>query len=88
MVRRRIVVHGRVQGVFFRDACRREAERLGVAGWVRNADDGTVQAVFEGGPDAVAALIAWARTGSDRAQVDRLETSEEEPEGLKGFRVA
>ena len=86
-VRRRVVVRGQVQGVFFRDTCRREAQRLGVAGWVRNADDGTVQAVFEGEPEAVDALVTWAHAGPDRAEVYRVETTEEPPEGLSGFRV-
>jgi acylphosphatase len=82
-----VVVHGRVQGVFFRDSCRREARSRQVAGWVRNNDDGTVEAVFEGDPDAVTTLVDWARSGPPGAQVSRVEVAEEEPEGLSGFRV-
>jgi acylphosphatase len=85
--RRRVVVHGRVQGVFFRDSTAREARARGVAGWVRNRDDGTVEAVFEGAPEAVEALVAWARGGPARAEVERAEVSEEPPEGLRGFDV-
>ena len=81
------MVHGRVQGVFFRDTCRREAGRLGVTGFVRNVDDGTVEAVFEGDPDAVATMVDWAHTGPDRAQVSRVDVAVEEPAGLSGFAV-
>ena len=88
MIRRRVVVHGHVQGVFFRDSTRRLAEREGVAGWVRNNRDGSVEAVFEGGPDAVERLLALASEGPRGAQVERIEVSEEEPEGLSGFEVA
>lgn len=87
MVRRRVVAHGRVQGVFFRDTTRRAAETRGVAGWVRNRDDGAVEAVFEGDPDAVVSMVRLAREGPGRATVDRLEVSEEEPEGLSGFQI-
>jgi acylphosphatase len=86
-IRRRVVVHGRVQGVFFRDTCRREARSRQVAGWVRNNDDGTVEAAFEGDPDAVTRLVDWARRGPSGAQVTSVEVTEEEPEGLNGFRV-
>src|ERR687893_82609 len=61
--RRRVVVHGEVQGVFFRDSTRDEAERRGVAGWVTNRSDGAVEAVFEGEPDAVEALVSFCRSG-------------------------
>jgi acylphosphatase len=67
--RRRVVVHGRVQGVFFRDTAAREARARGVAGWVRNRGDGTVEAVFEGAPDAVAALVPLARELASGADV-------------------
>ncbi len=80
-------MHGRVQGVFFRDSCRREARSRQVAGWVRNNDDGTVEAVFEGADDAVAALVDWAHRGPPSAKVSRVEVTEEQPEGLSGFRV-
>jgi len=63
MIRRRILVHGHVQGVFFRDSTRRLAERDGVAGWVRNRPDGAVEAVFEGEPQAVERLVRFAREG-------------------------
>lgn len=86
-VRRRVVVRGRVQGVFFRDSTRREAERAGVAGWVRNRPDGAVEAVFEGPRDAVEALVAFCRTGPPRAEVEGAAVDVEEPEGLSGFRV-
>ena len=87
MIRRRVVVHGHVQGVFFRDATRRLAEREGVAGWVRNRPDGAVEAVFEGEPEAVERLIRFARKGPRGAQVERVDVAEEEPEGLRGFVV-
>ena len=83
--RRRVVVHGRVQGVFFRDTARREASRHGVSGWVRNTPEGTVEAVFEGEREAVERLVDFAREGPAAAQVERVETFEEEPEGLGGF---
>jgi acylphosphatase len=87
VIRRRVVVHGRVQGVFFRDTTSRLAEREGVAGWVRNNRDGTVEAVFEGDPDAVERLLAFVGRGPEGAEVDRVEIGEEEPEDLIGFRV-
>jgi acylphosphatase len=86
-VARRVVVHGRVQGVFFRDSCRRVACRHGVRGWVRNLPDGRVEAVFEGPPDAVAALVDFARAGPGHSQVDALDVAAEEPEGLRSFDV-
>lgn len=86
-IRRRVVVRGDVQGVFFRDSCQTEAERRGVAGWVRNCRDGTVEAAFEGSPDAVEALVAWCRQGSSRAQVERVDVCEEPVEELTGFEV-
>jgi len=87
VVRRRALVSGRVQGVFFRDSCSREAARLAVAGWVTNRDDGDVELVAEGEPAAVDALLAWARRGPARARVDALQVTEEEPGGEQGFRV-
>jgi acylphosphatase len=86
-VRRRVVAHGRVQGVFFRDSTRDEAERRGVDGWVRNTEQGTVEAVFEGDADVVDAMISFVRDGPGSADVDRVEVDEEEPEGLSGFKV-
>ena len=87
MIRRRAVVHGNVQGVFFRDSARREAEKVGVAGWITNNSDGTVEAVFEGNEDAVETMLGFCREGPGRADVERVEVSEEEPEGLEGFSV-
>lgn len=86
-VRRRVVVHGRVQGVFFRDSTQAEAERRGVAGWVANRPDGAVEAVFEGDPDAVAAMVDFCRKGPRGAEVGDVEESTEGPEGLSGFDV-
>ena len=87
MTRRRVFVSGRVQGVFFRDTVRRMAGSRGVAGWVRNRPDGTVEAVFEGDEDAVAAMVEFCREGPRGAEVEGVEASEEEPEGLAGFEV-
>ena len=85
MVRRRVIVHGQVQGVFFRARCAEAALALGVAGWVSNEPDGTVQAVFEGDEDAVESMIAWCHEGSPRALVDRVDVHDEEPTGERGF---
>ena len=87
MIRRRAVVHGRVQGVFFRDTTRRMAESRGVAGWVTNRPDGAVEAVFEGEPDAVESMLSFFREGPRGAVVERVEVTEEEPEGLEGFAI-
>jgi acylphosphatase len=86
-IRRRVRAHGRVQGVFFRDSVRREAERRGVAGWARNCSDGTVEAVFEGAADAVEALVAFCRASPGHSSVSSLDLAEEAPEGLDGFGV-
>jgi acylphosphatase len=87
-VRRRVVVRGDVQGVFFRDSTRDEAEARGLSGSVTNRDDGAVEAVFEGPQDAVEALVAFCREGPSRASVEDVEVIEEEPEGSSGgFRV-
>lgn len=87
LVRTRVVVHGRVQGVWFRDSCRREAEAAGVAGWVRNRPDRTVEAVFEGPAGAVAGMVAWCHEGPVRARVERVEQVDELPMGERGFAV-
>ena len=87
MIRRRIVVHGHVQGVFFRDTVQRSAVGAGVAGWVRNNRDGTVEAAFEGEPAAVERLVELCRRGPRGARVDRVDVLEEEPEGVSGFAV-
>ena len=86
-MRRRVVVHGRVQGVFYRDSARREASRLGVSGWIRNCPDGTVEGVFEGSSEAVARLVDWCGSGPRGAAVERVEVLDEEPEGLSGFQI-
>ncbi|HZB05182.1 MAG TPA: acylphosphatase [Thermoleophilaceae bacterium] len=86
-VRRRVVVRGNVQGVFFRDSCRREARSRGVAGWVTNRPDGMVEAVFEGEPDAVDAVVEWCARGPRGADVTSVEDTTEEPEGLSDFEV-
>ena len=85
MIRRRVVVHGHVQGVFFRDSVRRHAVAAGVSGWARNMRDGTVEALFEGESDAVARLVAFCRDGPRGARVERVEVMEEEAEGIRGF---
>jgi acylphosphatase len=87
MIRRRVVVHGFVQGVFFRDTVRRHAIGAGVAGWVRNNRDGTVEAVFEGDRETVESLVRLCQTGPRGARVDRLDVEDEPPEGLTGFSV-
>lgn len=86
-VRKRVIVSGVVQGVFFRASTRKQALRRGVAGWVRNLPDSSVEAAFEGAPDAVDDMVAWCRTGPERAVVERVEVTEESPEGLSGFAV-
>jgi acylphosphatase len=86
-IRRRVIVHGQVQGVFFRDTARQRARAHGVAGWMRNRPDGTVEAVFEGPTEAVERLVRFCETGPPRASVERVEVVEEEPEGLTGFDV-
>ena len=86
-VRRRIVVEGRVQGVFFRDTCHQEAVDAGVAGWVRNLDDGRVEVVAEGDPTAVERLVSWCREGPSSAHITGVDVSDEQAEGLSGFDV-
>jgi acylphosphatase len=87
VVRYRVLVSGRVQGVFFRDACRRLAMEHNVAGWVRNLPDGRVEAVFEGLADDVAQLIEWARHGPRLAVVEDVAVHPEQPEGLVAFQI-
>jgi acylphosphatase len=87
-IRRRVIVRGRVQGVFFRDTVRRAAEARRVAGWAANRNDGAVEAVFEGDPAAVEAMIEVCRRGPSRARVESVGVVEESPEGLTGFRIA
>jgi acylphosphatase len=87
VTRQRVVVRGLVQGVFFRDTVRRRAQTAGVAGWIRNNWDGSVEAVFEGEAEAVARLVELCRQGPRGSRVDRIEVVEEEPEGLHGFEI-
>jgi acylphosphatase len=87
VIRRRLVVHGHVQGVGFRYSVARAALTRGLAGWVANRADGTVEAVVEGEPEAVDALVRFCREGPRGAVVDRVEVEDERPEGLAGFRV-
>jgi len=87
VVARRVVVSGRVQGVFFRDTCERVATRLGLRGWVRNNADGTVEAVIQGAPDDVTELVDWCRTGPPRASVTGVDVSDEAVTGEQPFRV-
>jgi acylphosphatase len=87
VVRKRVIVHGRVQGVFFRDTTRRTADSRGVAGWVRNNPDGSVEAVFEGPAEAVDSMVRFAREGPRGAMVEHVGVRAEEPEGLRGFKI-
>lgn len=87
-VRRRIVVHGQVQGVFFRDGSQRVAERRGLTGWVRNRDDGTVEVAVQGDVDAVDAFVSWAERGPSAAEVNAVDVDDEAPvEGEATFEV-
>jgi acylphosphatase len=86
-VRYRLLISGRVQGVFFRDSLRRQADERGVAGWVRNLSDGRVEAILEGPPDRVEALVEWARHGPPQASVEQVSVQAEPPEGITGFAV-
>lgn len=85
--RERVIVEGRVQGVFFRAETQKAARELGVRGWVRNLPDGRVEAVFEGESTAVARAVEWTRHGPERALVTSIETIAEEPEGLTAFEL-
>lgn len=87
VVRKRVTVSGRVQGVFFRDSTRERAAAHGVAGWARNMPDGTVEAVLEGEAEAVERVLRFLRSGPSHADVDDVEVRDEEPEGLSGFSI-
>ena len=87
MQRRRVVVRGHVQGVFFRETLRRRAASASVSGWVRNRPDGAVEAVLEGERDAVERLVEFCREGPRGARVDWVDVVAEEPEGLTGFEI-
>jgi acylphosphatase len=84
-VRRRVIVRGEVQGVFFRASVGRLATQLGVSGFARNRGDGSVEMVFEGAVDAVEQLISYSSDGPEQARVSGVEVTEEEPEGASGF---
>lgn len=86
-VRKRAIVHGRVQGVFFRDTTRKRAQSRCVAGWACNRSDGAVEAVFEGEPEAVESLVNFLREGPRGADVEDVEVIDEQPEGLSGFEI-
>ncbi len=81
-------VSGRVQGVSFRDSTRQEAEKLGLTGWVRNTEDGKVEAIFEGDPDAVNRMVEWCKSGPSSADVEDVSIEKETPSGdVSGFEV-
>ncbi len=86
-IRRRIVAHGQVQGVFFRAGVKEQADAYGIAGWARNRADGSMEASFEGPENAVEQLVAWCADGPEKARVNRLDVMEEAPQGVAGFRV-
>ena len=87
MVRYRVLISGQVQGVYFRAACQRMAWQHGVTGWVRNLDDGRVEAVFEGAAENVEQLLEWARHGPRLAAVSDVAVQPERPEGLRAFTI-
>lgn len=85
LIARHVIIRGLVQGVFFRASCEQEARRAGVAGWVRNRTDGSVEAVFEGPAAAVRQLVDWCHDGPPRAKVEAVEVEAAEPTGATGF---
>jgi acylphosphatase len=87
MRRAEVVVHGAVQGVFFRVEARDRARSLGVAGWVRNAADGSVEAVFEGEDERVESIVSWCRRGPHGARVDEVDVTWAEPQGEDSFSI-
>ena len=87
MIARHLVIRGRVQGVWYRDSMRREAEALGVSGWVRNVADGSVEAWVEGDQPSVEAVIAWARRGPPLAQVSGVDSAPAAPAEYRGFTI-
>ena len=86
-VRRRVLVSGRVQGVWFRESCRDQAAARGVSGWVRNLSDGRVEVVLEGASADIDRMVAWCREGPPRADVRDVEVTDEPVVGEVGFRV-
>ena len=87
MVRKRVIVSGTVQGVFFRDTCRRLAVGKGLAGSAKNLRNGSVEVILEGDPGAVAEMIEWCRHGPQWAEVSGIDVTEEEPQGASGFSI-
>ena len=87
MKRAKVIVQGSVQGVFFRAETRDRARSLGLAGWVRNVPDGTVEAVFEGVDERVESMVDWCRRGPGGARVEEVEVAWTEPEGEEGFSI-
>ena len=86
-IRAHVFVSGRVQGVYYRATTRDTARERGVAGWVKNLDDGRVEAVFEGTEAAVESMIEWCHTGSPKARVDDVEVEYGDPDGVEGFEI-
>jgi acylphosphatase len=86
-VRKHLLVSGRVQGVFYRDTCRRVATAAGVAGWASNRPDGRVEVVLEGDPDAVDEVVRWCRAGTEYSRVDDVEVTDESPQEESGFSI-
>lgn len=86
-VRVHVFVEGRVQGVWFRDSAWQQATRLGITGWVRNLQDGRVEAVYEGSRETVEEMLAWTNRGPERADVTGVEIHDEEPKGERGFNI-
>ena len=82
-----MVVQGRVQGVFFRDSVRERARAHGVSGWIRNRSDGAVEAVLEGRADHVERVVRFCKIGPRQASVERVDVTEEAPEGISGFEI-
>lgn len=82
-----LVIHGRVQGVYYRDSMRREAQRLDIAGWVRNCADGTVEAMVQGAPEAVEAIVRWAQRGPEHARVERVVSEPGDGGAYAGFEI-
>jgi acylphosphatase len=85
--RAHVFVSGRVQGVYFRATTRETAEKAGVDGWVRNLDDGRVEAVFEGPEDAVDSVVEFCHDGSEAAVVEAVDVTHESPDGVEGFSI-
>lgn len=87
IVRKRALVTGRVQGVFYRDTCRKKAEQRGVAGSAENLPDGSVEVFLEGEESAVADVIEWCRRGTAQSAVESVEVTDEEPQNASGFKT-